>query len=362
MLKRTYLAALCGVLWLSLGIASAQTATTTPTAEETNTVNWFWAACDNKAVVDLSGNMLSGFSLYLQVFRETQGSGTPLSDVVRVAVNGNYSTSQIINYPSGQTLATGQFASLRISIAPTGNPSAPSYTTVVDDTFDTCITPANTASTVGGTAAVGSTSATEGGVPAAGTLIGSSGVLKPSGGVLNPVFAQAAEGVVTLGARPSLNARVQGRVTDVGLIFAECNQVRGAAPGVLWDTDPITIFWSWYAKTPDQVRDHQAKVRYEAFFSAPGAPFQPLPINPSPIVRREDGNYWVFYVVELGGNWQPGGYAVNLRTTWAEPTFDGYADFGPGTETPELNASCSWDITPNPYGVKVNYRSLRLFP
>jgi len=341
---------------------SAQTSTATPTGPA-STVSWFFTACADKAVVDLSGTMQRGFGLYVQVFRETQARGAALSENVLVDVSGEYKVSRELIYPSGQVLATGQFASMRLSIAPRGNPAAPVYTTIVDDVFDVCSAPANTSITTGGgtTTSASPSTTTSGSQPAPGTLISSSGVLKPGGGVLNPVFATAAnEAVVQIGARPSKTERDQGRVTDVGLIFAECNQVAGAAPGRLYDTDNLTVFWSWFARTPDQVRDHQAKAIYEVFFFAPGAPYQPLPINPTPIVRREGGRYWVFYVVELGSNWPPGGYSVSYRVTWTEPTFDGFENFGPGTENPELTGSCSWEIEPNPYGVPVSYRGLLL--
>jgi len=352
-----------GLALLALSFGGSLSAQTATPAGPTSNVSWFFTACADKAVIDLSGTMQSGFALYVQVFRETQASGAPLSDNVLVSVTGDYKVSRELIYPTGQVLATGQFASMRLSIAPTGNPAAPVYTTLVDDTFDVCSAPANPSTTTSGTTtSIGSTTTgSASNQPAPGTLISSSGVLKPNGGVLNPVFAAPLnEAVVQIGARTSKTERDQGRVTDVGLLFAECNQVSGAAPGRLYDTDPLTVFWSWYAKTPQQVQDHQAKAIYEVMFNAPGAPSQALPLNPTPIVRREGGRYWVFYVVELGSNWLPGGYSIDYRVTWTEPTNDGFADFGPGTETPELTGSCSWEIEPNPYGVQVNHRGLLL--
>ncbi|MCS6835987.1 MAG: hypothetical protein NZ750_08220 [Anaerolineae bacterium] len=340
-------------LLISSGVLSAQQATATPTGP-VSTVNWLFTACADKAVIDLNGTMQRGFGLYIQVFRETQARGTPLTENIFINVAGEYRVSRELFYPTGQVLATGQFASMRLSIAPNGNPSRPVYTTIVDEVFDVCATPANPSTPVGGTTTV-SPGGTTGSQPAPGTIISSSGVLKPDGGVLNPVFATAPESAVQIGARASKDERERGRVTDVGLIFAECNQVAGAAPGRLFDTDNLTIFWSWFARTPQQVQDHQAKAIYEVIFYAPGAPPQPLPVNPRPIVRR--GNrHWAFYVVELGGSWAPGSYSVSYRVTWTEPTFDGFENFGPGTENPELRGDCSWEIEPNPYGVQVNHR------
>ena len=345
--------------WLAFGgMLSAQQATATPTGPA-STVNWLFTACADKAVIDLNGTMQRGFGLYVQVFRETQAKGEPLSDNVFISVSGDYRVSRELFYPTGQVLATGQFASMRLSIAPNGNPSKPIYTTIVDEVFDVCSTPANPSTPVGGgTTAIspsGGAPTSGTGSPAPGTLISSSGVLKPDGGFLNAVFAPPAESAVQIGARAEKDERERGRVTDVGLIFAECSQVAGAAPGRLYDTDNLTIFWSWFARTPQQVQDHQAKAIYEVIFYAPGAPPQPLPVNARPIVRR--GNkHWAFYVVELGGSWPPGSYNVSYRVTWTEPTFDGFENFGPGTDNPELRGNCSWEIEPNPYGIQVNHR------
>lgn len=353
-------------LWLVVLLAVAgavwgQTANTTPSAPTSN-INWLFAACDNRAVVDFNGTMQRGYDIYIQLYRETGARGSALSDLIRVPVDGNFQVSQVLNYPSGTVLGIGQFASLKISIARENDSTSSIFNTIQDDVYDTCIQPAfsTTATTVvgsgtGGTAVDPTTGQTVTASP--GTVISRSNVLKPGGGYLNPVFAQPQEGLVQIGARPSLNQREAGRVSDVGLIFAECAQFPGADPGRLYDTDNLTIFWSWFAKTAAQVRDHQDKAQYEVLIEMLGAPGQPFrTVNVSPIARREDRNFWVFYTVNMGSGWQPGLYRVNYKVTWREPVFDGYENFGPGTENEVLTGHCIFNIEKNPYGVNVTHR------
>jgi hypothetical protein len=60
----------------------------------------------------------------------------------------------------------------------------------------------------------------------------------------------------------------------------------------------------------------------------------------------------VFYSSALG-NLAPGHYEVSLELTWNNPIFDGYADFGPGTETPRLTGLCNFDVELNPDGLSI---------
>jgi hypothetical protein len=335
----------------------------TPSAP-TSTVNWLFAICSDRAVVNLNGTMQSGYDLYVQFFREAGATGAQLSNLIRVPVDGTYNTSQVVTFPAGTTIALGQFGSMRLSIARENNAESNIFTRVIDEVFDTCIEPTGTTNTSSGTGAQPQQATTALIDPVTGQVvqavagqpIRSSGILKPGGGFLNAVFAVPQEQIVQIGVRPSQNTREIGRVSDIGLIFAECDQFPGADPGRLYDTDPITVYWSWFAKTAAQVRDHLNKVQYEVFFNTPIYPAQTFPnVNVSPIVRREDGNFYVFYSVNLGGNFRPGDYSVNYRVTWSATHFDGFGNFGPDTETPEQRGSCSWTIEPNPYGVAVNY-------
>ena len=72
----------------------------------------------------------------------------------------------------------------------------------------------------------------------------------------------------------------------------------------------------------------------------------------SPIVQREDGNYYVFYSANLGTGFRPGDYRVDYYVTWDTVIDDGYDLFGPDTATPFILNTCSFTIQNNPFGVE----------
>lgn len=371
LVKRSLLA-LSLLLTLLAASATAQedtTADTTDTATEpTSTINYFFAACEDQAVIDLDGTMEANYDIYVQVFTELNATGTPLTNLIRVPVNNTYQVSQVLPY-NNNTLALGQFGSAQISIALENDSSVTIFTDTVDDVVDGCIDPSfpsvdTVDAGVGGTTSTSGTGTTplidpETGLVVDGSLdepIRSSGIFTPDGGVLNEVFGRPLEAVVQIGARPSQNSAIEGRTSDPGLIFAECDDFaeRGALPGVLYDTDSLTVFWSWFATTPELVQDHLATAQYEVVLSSDYAFRQPFPfVQVSPITEREDGNFWVFYTADLGNGFRPGDYRVDYYVTWNQAISDGIDDFGPGTATPSITSSCTFAVELNPFGVEI---------
>jgi len=53
-----------------------------------STVRWFYSACEDRMVVDLEGSMQAGYDLYYQAFDRFGGLGDPLTELTRVAVDG----------------------------------------------------------------------------------------------------------------------------------------------------------------------------------------------------------------------------------------------------------------------------------
>ncbi len=350
---------LLGVLVLfGAGFAFAQEEATEPTS----TVNYFFAACENQGVIDLDGVMQSGFDLYVQVFNGFGATGDPLTSLLRIPVSNEYQVSQILTYNNGAVLALGQFASARLSIAAENDPSNEIFSTVIDDAVDGCIEPS-----YGSTDAFDAETTGGGGTPiidpvtgnvidaAEGEVIRSSGIYTPDGGVLNEVTAVRGEAVVQIGARPSEIDSIEGRTSDPGVIFAECDAFEGADPGRLFDTDNLTVFWSWFATTPELVREHIATAQYEVFLTSPYAYRQVFPdVVRTPVVQREDGNYWVFYVADLGDGFRPGDYRVDYYVTWDRAISDGIEQFGPGTQNPSLQNTCTFEVEINPFGVETD--------
>ena len=340
------------------GTASAQDAT----GEPSSTISYFFVACENQAVLDLEGTMQAGYDVYVQIFRDA--GGTQLTNLIRVSVNNTYQVSQTIPFASGQTLLVGQFASARITMARESDPSATIFEETAQDVQDGCATPTFPAADTTDVGANGTTGPTTPIIdPVTGNVIdfetaevvGSSGIFTPDGGVLNEVISRDPEAVVQIGPRPSERVEFVGRTADPGLIFAECDSFAGANPGLLWDTDNLTVFWSWFAKTPAQVQQHLDNAQYEVFLTSPYAYRQTFPrINVSAITRREDGNYWVFYTANLGDGFRPGQYRIDYYVTWSEAISDGYDAFGPGTDNVGLLSTCTFEVQGNPFGIQVN--------
>lgn len=328
------------------------------TTEPSSSVFFFFAACETQGVIDFNGTMEAGFDLYVQLFDQVGGGGTALTPLTRVSVSGDYQVSQVLTYSDGRTLLLGQFASAVITIASESNSSNTIYTDGIDDVRDSCIDPAYSSTDTFTDGQSGSSTPlvdpVTGNIIGTGEVIASSGIFTPDGGTLNEIFSAPQEAIVQLGARPSdiTETTFAGRVTDPGLIFAECDQYPLADPGVVWDVDTITVFWSWFAATPELVQQHIDNAQYEIFLSSDYAYRQTFPdVNVSAITEREDGNYYVFYTANLGNGFRSGEYQVDYYLTWDTVIADGYDLFGPGTATEFFISTCTFDVNPNPFGV-----------
>lgn len=330
-------------------------------AQGTSNVSYFFVACDTQGVVDLTGTMQAGYDVYVQIFNSLGGSGDPISNLVRVSVDGDYQVSATIPYINNTTLLLGQFASAEIRIASESDPEKTLYTGTIDDVADGCASPSypstdlfNSGLGTNSTPLVDPVT----GEILKGDVISSSGIFTPDGGVLNEVFGTTGqEAIVQIGARPSdiRDQQIPGRTSDPGLIFAECDKYPLSNPGTLFDTDNLVIFWSWFAKTAKLAQDHIDHAQYEVYLSSQYAYRQPFPlVDVSQPVLREDGNYYVFYTANLGDGFRPGHYVIDFYLTWDTAISDGYDKFGPETDNPSYTSTCQFDVQMNPWGVKTN--------
>lgn len=310
--------------------------------EFASTINWFYTACEDRMVLDLNGTMQSGYDIYFQAFDGFGGTGNALTGLRRVAVDGDYAVSQVVNWLGGETRVLGTPVSVVFRMARENDAEDTIFNEPSDDFLAECAEPAST---------LGSSTDLTSGEFAIGEVVSSAGVYTPSGTFLNPVVFTQPEPIVVIGARQS-DVAVSGRTANPGLIFAECRDVAGADPGVIYDTDVITVYWSWFAKTAEQVESHIANSSYVVTLNEQGFP----DVRVSPIQQLAgDPNYWVFYTVNLGSAWQPGGYGINFRLSWVNTITDGYADFGPGTENELLTSGCYFEVVKNPFGTEVVY-------
>lgn len=304
----------------------AQDSTATPAGAE-STVQIFVVICETSAVINLSGVMQSGYDVYYQIFNGPNGTGTAITGLRRVQVNGSYAVSEVINYNTGSTIPAGSGGSAYVAIASESNSNNTIFTTTVNDAQDGCASPQNptvSSGDVGGTSSSSTTS--------------SGAILTPGGGVLDTP-GTAAEPLVVVGARRS---DLQERTDNPGLIFAECDQyVDRADPGLIYDTDNVRIFWSWYARTEAQLQDHLNTSIYEITFNR--APLIPVDVT----IEQRDGLYWLFYVTPIG-NLAPGNYGVEFKLSWSDVISDGFDDYGPGTGNDRFNSTCTFTVVQNP--------------
>lgn len=335
------------VLMMSLGtgVSLAQNATATPSGstQYNSSVTILAVICENQAIINLNGTMEPGYDVYYQVFSGPQGGGTSLTNLRQVQVDGTYAFSEAVTY-TGATVAAGSTGSVKVYIARESAPNTPAGDTfLVDDLQDGCNNAQNPiSSSVDTGAGAGTTPST--------TSSGGVRIRSPFGGYINSTVAIAPEGEVVIGARQFVNPQ---RSSTPGVIFAECdNFLPAAAPGLLYDNDNITIFWAWYAKTAEQVQDHLAKAQYSVQFNR--APLVDVLTSPISLIG---GNYWVFFTANIG-NLKPGQYGVEYKLSWSEQTFDGYKKFGPGTDTLEQSATCSFTVERNPDNASAVYNNI----
>lgn len=312
--------------------------TTTNTAQSASSVTILAVICDTRAVLNFNGFMEPGYDLYYQVFSATGATGTPLTSLRQLSVDGTYSVSEVATYDNAATVAAGTTGSVRVLIAVEGASSNSTVDTTVNDLQDGCADPQfqTATSTSAGSGTSSSTSAATG-----------PQIRSPFGGFVNPDYTPVEAAPVVIGARDVLPPRQQ----TPGLVFAECDQYPLANPGLIYDTDTVTVFWSWFARTPEQVEDHIANAIYEVgvFDSQPFV----QPVIVSDIVQR-GVNYWVFYTITVG-NVNPGNYPIEFKLSWENPINDGYDDYGPGTENERFNSTCTFSVRPNPAGQTVKY-------
>ncbi|MEZ4671115.1 MAG: hypothetical protein R3E39_24690 [Anaerolineae bacterium] len=327
------------LLLVSVGVSVAQTDSTA--SQFNSNVTIFYVTCENQGVVNLTGTMEPNFDVYYQLFSGAGGTGTALTGLRQVSVDGTYAVSEVTAYTGG-TVPAGSTGSIKVYIARETTPNTPSGDTfTVDDIQDGCNNPQN-AVTTSSDAGAGSTSSssTSGGIR----------IRSPFGGYINSSVLVTPEPPVVIGARQFVNPE---RSSTPGIIFAECdNFLPAAAPGVVYDNDNIVIFWSWYAKTSAQVQDHLAKVQYSVRLNS--APL--VDVGTSEIEQR-GGNYWVFFTANIG-NLRPGQYGVEYKVAWSEEHFDGYKKFGPGTNTLEQSATCTFTVDRNPNGANAVYNNI----
>lgn len=357
MLKRIFII-MAFILSLSMVAYAQENTTDTTSTSPGSTIQFYAVLCEDRAVIDLSGVLQAGHSIYYQVFTGSRGTGTALTDLRRVNTSGTYSVTETALYNSGATLPANSLGSVYVALAPTNNASNSFYSDYAEDVQDGCATGSNAPSVSESTGTSTSTStdstSTATGVTGAGQFTdGTSAILSPFGGYINPNYIPQSEPAVQIGARQN-SARTLPRQETPGLVFAECSEYPVAEPGIIYDTDNVTIFWSWFTVTQAQMQQHIDNVNYSVTYYQT-APL-PNPITRTPI-RRIGGRYWVFYYSQLG-HLKPGNYSIEYKVSWNETHYDGINSYGPGSgERENLHSNCFFRVQGNPEGVAVQHNN-----
>ncbi len=324
---------LCAAVAAALVVVPAALAQDT-TVTEANEATAFYVACDTAGVMNVTGTALTGYDVYYQLFNAPNATGTAVTSLRQLSVSGAFQVSEQLPYNAGQTLAVGSTGSARVIMASENNVDNIDFEFVVNDFNDGCAAPQFAGVTSGDAGTTTTTSTTDG-------VIGfSRSIRSPNGGYLNANLLPESE--VVVGARPSDTFRSD----NPGLLFAECDEYPLALPGIIYDTDRVVVFWSWFTRTPEQMDQHLAAAQYVVSVNTAilNNVSRSAVTNPSDSV-----NQWVFYTAELG-NLMPGHYEIAYDLTWTTPVNDGYDDYGPGTANVRESGNCNFDVLLNPSG------------
>ncbi len=126
-------------------------------------------------------------------------------------------------------------------------------------------------------------------------------------------------------------------------VFAFCDdrQFGIAAPTNLRDGTFIQVWWAWFAKEEQQVRDHIDAVSYDIRVNG-----QPLPSNINDYrtsIRRQNNDFVAYWYVPFGPL-SAGNYEITFVMSWSRTITDGYEFFGPNTRKPFEQHTCSFTV------------------
>lgn len=172
------------------------------------------------------------------------------------------------------------------------------------------------------------------------------------GGVIAPTLTGTAPAGSTSIPTPSANLTVtlaSGAPTSAAAsqqgvdVLAYCSDpaYRTPPPTNLAAGSTVDVWWSWFAKTEQQVRDHINNAIYTVTLD--GEPLENINLYRSSIRQQADENYYVYWYVPSQAL-SAGQHEITYRVTWQSAITDGYAQFGPGTANPEQTGTCTFTV------------------
>ena len=112
------------------------------------------------------------------------------------------------------------------------------------------------------------------------------------------------------------------------------------APSNLTAGSTIRVFWAWFASTEAYLRQHMSNATHELRIN--GTIIENVNryrVNPS----RSGNQHAVYWYVPYGPL-EAGPHVITYRVTWRNPISDGYAAYGPGTDTEFEEESCNFVV------------------
>jgi len=125
-------------------------------------------------------------------------------------------------------------------------------------------------------------------------------------------------------------------------VLAYCDQgVNAVRNKKFIGTAKIVVFWSWIAKTPEQIKDQLNYGQYEVKID--GQLIGGWQQFASAVTQQPDTSYIVYWFVPLAQQ-SSGMHKIDYKLTWKQTIYDGINHFGPGTDHPADTGTCSFTV------------------
>lgn len=142
----------------------------------------------------------------------------------------------------------------------------------------------------------------------------------------------------------SLPTSEQARNLSAVNVVAACD-VYGDKPqlGEVLAGQSVSLVWSWYAATPQQVRDYLDTALYQLTFDTQAV--RPWIFVTQTVPDTLNENNPTVYLYAPIGTVTAGTHVSQLTVTWVRTINDGFADFGPDTANPTDGGTCNFSVS-----------------
>jgi len=158
---------------------------------------------------------------------------------------------------------------------------------------------------------------------------------------LNATAAAATPAPIVQTSSPAPTSPAATPRLDVN-VFAFCNDSAFGipAPADLTAGSTIKVYWAWFASTEAYLRQHMNNATHELRIDGVSVSnVDQYRLNPT-----RSGVQHVVYWYVSHGPLAAGPHVITYRVTWRNPISDGYAAYGPGTETEFEEESCNFTV------------------